>query len=134
MTRAARTPKQIVVVSGLEGNFLQTAVGKKRIRVIPIDGGESFLVDAGKVTKVDSSDPGELPVRESMESRKRATYRGDKVIVVRSGKDNSRIVEIGGEITFLVKQSELSEIHEEPPATALITAVEPGMESVVGVG
>ena len=115
MTRATRTPRQIVTVNGLEGQFLQVAVGRKNIRVQPAAGGTSFLVEAGKVSKVDSSDDGSLPVREGMASKKRATYAGEIVIIVRTGKMNSRICEMGGQTTFLVENSELTDHHEVAP-------------------
>ena len=116
MTRATRTPRQIVLVSGLEGRFLQVAVGRKNIRVQPEAGGTSFLVEAGKVSKIVSSDSDEKPVREGMASLKRATYAGETVIIVRTGKTNSRICEIGGSTSFLVENTELSNHHEAAPA------------------
>ena len=122
MARAPRTPRQIVTVAGLEGSFLQVAVGRKNIRVQPAEGGTSFLVEAGKVSKVESSDDGSLPVREGMASKKRATYAGEIVVIVRTGKTNSRICEIGGSTTFLANNSELSNYHEEAPAVEAETA------------
>ena len=122
MARAPRTPRQIVTVAGLEGSFLQVAVGRKNIRVQPAAGGTSFLVEAGKVSKVESSDDGSLPVREGMASKKRATYAGEIVIIVRTGKTNSRICEIGGSTTFLVENTELSDHHEEAPAVEEVPA------------
>jgi len=115
-TRAPRTPRQIVTVEGQEGQFLQVAVGAKNIRVQPAEGGMSFLVPAGTVTKVVSSDSDEKPVREGMISLKRATYDGEIVIIVRSGKKNSRVCEIGGTTSFLVQNDELSDHHEAVPA------------------
>lgn len=106
-TRAPRTPRQIVTVAGLEGNYLQVAVGRKNIRVKPEAGGESFLVEASKVSKVDVPESDELPVREGMSGKNRATYNGDIVIVVRKGKMNSRVAAVGGTTTFIVPNDEL---------------------------
>jgi len=115
-SRATRTPRQIVTVEGREGQFLQVAVGAKNIRVKPAEGGDTFLVPAGTVTKVVSSDSAEKPVRAGMISLKRATYAEVIVIIVRSGRHNSRICEIGGTVSFVVSNDELSDLHEAVPA------------------
>ena len=113
---ASRTPRQIVTVEGREGQFLQVSSGAKQIRVKRTEGSLSFLVPANTVTKVVSFDSAEKPVRAGMISLKRATYDGKIVIIVRSGKNNSRICEIGGTTTFVVANGELSDHHEAVPA------------------
>ena len=114
----SRTPRLLVSVLGFAGTFVQIATGSKNTRVRPENGTEAFLVPTASVSKIESTSDGRLPVTKDIASQKRA-YRGeDLLIIVRSGKHNSRCVEIGGTESFLVSNDDLSGHHDAAPAVA----------------
>ena len=114
----SRTPRLLVSVIGLSGTFVQIATGSKNTRVRPVDGTVAFLVPTASVSKIESTSDGRLPVTKDIVSQKRAYHGEELLIIVRSGRHNSRCCQIGGTESFLVSNGDLSGHYEVVPAAA----------------